>query len=116
MSDRPHQLNRLTNTVRDESGSSSVQHATLLALIVTVCLGGVQSFGTAVQNYFQKSHDELTVAGGDGSQLVTSERVRGRRIGQKVPAISLEERLRLAEERTAQRIAELRERAARRQH
>lgn len=98
--------------MRSESGSSSLQHAALMALVVTVCLGGVQAFGTAVQNYFQRSDAAFSLASDDGVNSVSGVRVRGRRLGQNVPQVSLEERLSIAQERKAQRIAELRERAA----
>lgn len=102
--------------LRLESGSSSIQHVVLLALVVTVSIGGVQTFGTAVQDYFQESDSSFSSIGNDGSGFVSSERVRGRRLGQNVPQMSLKERLEVAEQRKARRIAELRERAARRQH
>ncbi len=102
--------------LRLDSGSTSFQHATVLALVVTVTIGGMQSFGTAVQDYFQESDCSFSLLGSDGAGSVTSERIRGRRIGQNVPQMSLKERLEVAEQRKARRIAELRERAARRQH
>ncbi len=102
--------------LRLESGSTSFQHAAVLALVVTVSIGGVQTFGTAVQDYFQESDSSFSLIGDDAGGSVTSERVCGRRLGQNVPQMSLKERLEVAEQRKARRIAELRERAARRQH
>jgi Flp pilus assembly pilin Flp len=98
-----------------ESGSSSVQYASLLALIVVVCLGGVQAFGTAVQRYFQQSEESFSSMHDNGDEETVTATARGRRIGQNVPQMSLEERLRVAEQKRAQRLAELRERAASRQ-
>ena len=103
---------RVIQVIRSESGSSSVQHAALLALIVVVCLGGIQTFGTAVQRYFQKSEKSVSSLNGGGEGDAVTESARGRRIGQNVPQMSLEERLRVAELKRAERMAELRERAA----
>ena len=101
--------------MRQESGSSSLQHAALLALVVSVSIGGVRTFGAVVQDYFQKSESSFSLMGSDQAPAITSERVRGRRLSQNVPQMSLKERLELAEQRKAQRIAALRERAAHRQ-
>jgi len=106
----------LRRFVCQESGSSSLQHAALLSLVVSVSIAGVQSFGTAVQDYFQESDSSFSLIGADGSGSISSGRVRGRRLSQNVPQMSLKQRLEVAEQRKAQRIAELRERAARRQH
>jgi Flp pilus assembly pilin Flp len=112
----PNWFGPVRGVMRSESGSSSVQHAVVLSLVVAVSIGGVQTFGTVVQNYFQESDSSFSLIGEDGGGSSGSNRSLGRRLSQKVPVISLQERLRVAEERKAQRIAELRERASRRQH
>ncbi len=112
----PNWFGPVWRVMRRESGSTSIQHASVLALVVAVSISGVQSFGTAVQDYFQKSDSSFSLLGDDEGGSFGSERIRGRRLGQNVPQVSLQERLRVAEERKAQRIAELRERASRRQH
>ncbi|MBI1311434.1 hypothetical protein GC176_09015 [bacterium] len=110
-----HSFSPFKQALLNESGSTSAQHAALLALVVTVCIGGVQSFGTAVQSYFQQSDNSFPVMSHSAGASVTSERPRGRRLTQNVPTIPLEERLRIARQQKTQRLAELRERASSRQ-
>jgi pilus assembly protein Flp/PilA len=52
-------LKLLKKLLRDEEGPTSVEYAVMLALIVVVCIGAVQSMANATANSFDESADEL---------------------------------------------------------
>jgi pilus assembly protein Flp/PilA len=52
-------LNLLKNLLRDEDGPTSVEYAVMLALIVAVCIGAVNSMANATAGSFDESAAEL---------------------------------------------------------
>lgn len=52
-------INLLKKLLRDEEGPTSVEYAVMLALIVAVCIGAVQSMATATAGSFDESAAEL---------------------------------------------------------
>jgi pilus assembly protein Flp/PilA len=52
-------INLFKKLLRDESGPTSVEYAVLLALIVAVCIGAVQSMASATANSFDESATQL---------------------------------------------------------
>lgn len=51
--------NFLQNLLRDEAGPTAVEYAVLLALIVVVCVGAVNSMANATADSFDQSAAEL---------------------------------------------------------
>lgn len=51
--------NFLKNLLRDEAGPTAVEYAVLLALIVVVCVGAVNSMANATADSFDQSAAEL---------------------------------------------------------
>ena len=58
-------IRHLKRFLRDDSGPTAVEYAVMLALIVVVCIGAVNSMATATADSFDTSAGEL--AGAIGS-------------------------------------------------
>jgi len=53
----------LVRFLREESGPTAVEYALMLALIVVVCIGSIQTLGTTANSTFQKVGSQLGKAG-----------------------------------------------------
>ena len=59
-----HLDSMLLRFLHDEDGPTSVEYAVLLALLVMVCIGSLNSLGLKVGNTFSTVAGRLTVPGG----------------------------------------------------
>ncbi|MCC9599800.1 Flp family type IVb pilin [Stieleria sp. JC731] len=51
----PHFIHSAISLMRDEDGTTAVEYAVMLALIVAVCIGSVMSLATETQKSFDDS-------------------------------------------------------------
>ncbi|OYP29922.1 Flp family type IVb pilin [Rhodopirellula sp. MGV] len=58
----PHFVRTVLSLARDEDGTTAVEYAVMLALIVAVCIGSVASMTTATQKSFDKSGQAIAGA------------------------------------------------------
>jgi len=54
-------VNSVKNFLVSEDGPTAVEYAIMLALIVIVCIGAVQSIGTSANAKFQAADDALNL-------------------------------------------------------
>ena len=58
-------MNKFVNSVKNflvsEDGPTAVEYAIMLALIVIVCIGAVQSIGQSANSKFQAANDALNL-------------------------------------------------------
>jgi pilus assembly protein Flp/PilA len=55
-------MKRLLRFLREEDGPTAVEYAVMLALIVVVCLAGVQALTTETANSYNRSSDAIDAA------------------------------------------------------
>jgi pilus assembly protein Flp/PilA len=53
----------LISLVRDDEGQDLVEYAMLVALIALICVAGVGTFGTAVNDFFTRIAGEVPLIG-----------------------------------------------------
>jgi len=58
-------MRRLLSFVCEEEGTTAVEYAVMLSLIVVVCLGALMSLGTATAGSFTTSRDAIMAAMGN---------------------------------------------------
>jgi pilus assembly protein Flp/PilA len=56
--------NMLVRLVRDDEGQDLVEYAMLVSLIALVCVAGVGTFGSAVNQFFQGLSTQAPLGGG----------------------------------------------------
>ncbi len=54
-------VNSVKNFLVSEDGPTAVEYAIMLALIVIVCIGAVQSIGQSANSKFQAANDALNL-------------------------------------------------------
>ena len=59
---RKQAYNSIKRLLVEESGPTAVEYAVLLALIVVVCLGSIQSLAMSTQASFDSSANAITAA------------------------------------------------------
>ncbi len=52
-------MQKLLRFLREEDGPTAVEYAVMLALIIAVCMAGIQAVGVQASSSFTDSKDEL---------------------------------------------------------